>query len=100
MLTSEHAKILTFIYGPMTSNRIEQLKNDPRSIARISGFWNVFLGLSDYLLLDVPVLNEKEMLHFLEQIISINKSVQRYRQKKLSSQTLSHLYRIVCTRMM
>jgi hypothetical protein len=59
MLTSEHAKILTFIYGPMTSNRIEQLKNDPRSIARISGFWNVFLGLSDYLLLDVPVLNEK-----------------------------------------
>lgn len=60
MLTSEHAKILTLIYGPMTSTRVEQIKNDPGTVARASGFWNVFLGLSDYLLLDVPLLNEKD----------------------------------------
>ncbi len=59
MLTSEHAKVLTLIYGPMTSNRVEQIKNDPGAVARVSGFWNVFLGLSDYLLLDVPLLNEE-----------------------------------------
>lgn len=59
MLTSEHAKVLTLIYGPMTSTRVEQVKNDPGAVARVSGFWNVFLGLSDYLLLDVPLLNEE-----------------------------------------
>lgn len=59
MLTSEHAKVLTLIYGPMTSTRVKQIKNDPGSVARVSGFWNVFLGLSDYLLLDVPLLDEE-----------------------------------------
>ncbi|KNF09124.1 hypothetical protein CLPU_4c01700 [Gottschalkia purinilytica] len=59
MLTSEHARILTLIYGPMNATRIEQIKNNPSAVARVNGFWNVFLGLSDYLLLDVPILNEK-----------------------------------------
>ena len=43
----------------MTSTRVEQVKNDPGAVARVSGFWNAFLGLSDYLLLDVPLLNEE-----------------------------------------
>ena len=60
MLISEHARILTLIYGPMNSTRFEQIANNPSAVARVSGFWNVFLGLSDYLLLDAPLLDRKE----------------------------------------
>lgn len=58
MLTSENTKVLTIIYGPMTRTRVEQIKENPDKVAITSGFWNAFLGLSDYLLLDVPLLNE------------------------------------------
>lgn len=67
MLASEESCILTFIYGPMTESRVRQLENDPGVVAKKNGFWNVFLGLSNYLLLDVPIINQdKNMILFRE----------------------------------
>lgn len=60
MLTSEQQKIFTFIYGPMHKYKVEQIEHSPEEVAKNSGFWNVFLSLSDFILLDVPPIQPKK----------------------------------------
>lgn len=56
MLSSENAEVMTFIYGPLLKNNFDLLCKDPGELAKRSGFWRVFLALSDYFVLDVPLL--------------------------------------------
>jgi hypothetical protein len=56
MLSSENAEIMTFIYGPVIKNNYNLLCNSPKELAKRSGFWRVFMSLSDFFVLDVPLL--------------------------------------------
>lgn len=56
MLVPEDVEILTFVYGPVLHRNLELLYSDPDSLARSNGLWNTIIRMSDYLLLDVPVL--------------------------------------------
>lgn len=60
MLTSEKYEILSYIYGPMSEKSINLFINNFEDLARKSGFWNVFLSMSDAVLLDVPLLKTKK----------------------------------------
>jgi hypothetical protein len=56
MLSSENAEVMTFIYGPVLKNNYMSLCNNPASLALRSGFWRVFMSLSNFFVLDVPLL--------------------------------------------
>ncbi|QIU87369.1 hypothetical protein [Trueperella pyogenes] len=59
MLFGESTQVLTYIYGPMTKSRFDELIATPKTVAQKSGFWKVFLALSDLILVDSPeVRNE------------------------------------------
>lgn len=73
MLDSENISIFTYIYGPMTEARVNQIESDPNTVAKQSGFWNVFLALSDFLLLDVPIIaKDKNMTLYRENSVYKN----------------------------
>lgn len=59
MLTSERRDILTFLYGPIAGGNYRQLLENPAALAGRNGLWNAFLGISDLVLLDAPVLGEE-----------------------------------------
>jgi hypothetical protein len=56
MLSSENVEVMTFIYGPVIKNNYTLLCNNPNDLAQRSGFWRVFMSLSDFFVLDVPLL--------------------------------------------
>jgi len=56
MLTSEKVYVLSYIYGPLIERNYRLLFSDPIRLSEISGFWRAFLSLSDFLLLDAPLL--------------------------------------------
>lgn len=56
MLSASDVDILTFIYGPMIEANLKLLDNNPQKLADKNGLWRSILALSNYVLLDVPVL--------------------------------------------
>lgn len=57
MLSSTDSEIMTFIYGPVLARNYGLLETNPQALANGNGLWKSILGLSNYLLLDVPILN-------------------------------------------
>lgn len=60
MLSASDVDTLTFIYGPMIEANLKLLDNDPKSLAARNGLWRSILSLSNFVLLDVPVLSNKK----------------------------------------
>ena len=60
MLSSETAEIFTYIYGPLSNSNYKMLCNTPDKLANKNGFWRVFMSLSNYIALDVPLLNAEQ----------------------------------------
>lgn len=60
MLSSTDVEILTYIYGPMIENNLNLLDKDPIKLAERNGLWRSILALSNYVVLDVPVLARKK----------------------------------------
>lgn len=56
MLSSTDVDVLTYIYGPMLEKNLNLLDNDPIKLADKNGLWRSILALSNYVVLDVPVL--------------------------------------------
>ncbi|MDR2560808.1 MAG: hypothetical protein LBC63_03430 [Holophagales bacterium] len=63
MLTSDRVYILSCIYGPLIENNYQLLISDPIQLSKNNGFWQVFLSLSDFLLLDTQLLSTSETIH-------------------------------------
>lgn len=57
MLSNTRQNVLTFIYGPLLDTSYKQLLTDPKKLAGRNGLWKAVLSLSDYILLDCPVLH-------------------------------------------
>lgn len=56
MLSAEDVEILTYLYGPVIKNNYINLQKDPRRLAASNGLWKTIIALSNYLVLDVPLL--------------------------------------------
>ncbi len=57
MLTDENTEILTFMYGPVLYDNYNLLCTDPLKLADRNGLWKSIICLSDYIVLDCPILN-------------------------------------------
>lgn len=57
MLSSTDIDVMTYLYGPVLSRNYELLKNSPKTLANQNGLWKSILSLSDFVLLDVPILS-------------------------------------------
>ncbi len=56
MLTSETAEILTFIYGETSVATLKKLDKNILSLANENGLWNSIVSLSDFIILDAPLI--------------------------------------------
>lgn len=56
MLAGSDAQVLTYLYGPVVEANLKLLDADPKKLAQRNGLWRSILALSDYVVLDVPVL--------------------------------------------
>ena len=63
MLTSEKNCVLSYIYGPLIERNYHLLLSDPMHLSKINGFWRAHLSLSDFLMLDAPVLGTDEIVN-------------------------------------
>ena len=60
MLSNSDVDVITYIYGPMIEMNLQLLDNDSLQLARRNGLWRSILSLSDFVLLDVPVLAKQQ----------------------------------------
>jgi hypothetical protein len=58
MLASENEYILAYIYGPIIERNYQLLLSNPMRLSESSGFWRVFLSLSDFIFIDSPLLSD------------------------------------------
>lgn len=59
MLTSTHVEVMTYIYGPVIAKNLNLLVRSPKELASANGLWKSVLSLSNYVALDVPVLDNQ-----------------------------------------
>ena len=56
MLSNNDVDVMTYIYGPLIEKNLILLDSNPKKLAEKNGLWCSILALTNYLLLDVPVL--------------------------------------------
>ncbi len=59
MLSSSDVDVLTYIYGPITQPRLEMFDRRLLELADLNGLWRSILALSDFVMLDVPILSSE-----------------------------------------
>jgi len=60
MLSSSDVEMMSYIYGPIIEKNLKLLDTDSMKLAERNGLWRSILSLSNYVVLDVPVLAEKK----------------------------------------
>lgn len=56
MLSSSDVDVMTYLYGPMIEANLRLLDRNPIELADRNGLWRSILALSNYVVLDVPVI--------------------------------------------
>lgn len=60
MLSASDVDVMTYIYGPIIESNLNLLDQDPMTLADKNGLWRSILALSNYVVMDVPVLAKKQ----------------------------------------
>lgn len=60
MLSASDVHVMTYIYGPIIESNLNLLDQDPMTLADKNGLWRSILALSNYVVMDVPVLAKKQ----------------------------------------
>lgn len=60
MLSSSDVDVISYIYGPTIEANLRLLDTNPDKLADKNGLWRSILSLSDFVVLDVPVLARKK----------------------------------------
>lgn len=71
MLSDSDVDIITYIYGPMIEANLNLLDTDPFALANKNGLWHSILALSNFVILDVPVLAKRK--YDVERIYDTNR---------------------------
>lgn len=75
MLVGEEPEVLTFIYGPMLKSNLKLFDENIVELSNRNGLWKSFVGLSDFIILDSPVIPVSKGIQSTRQIDnSMNKS--------------------------
>jgi hypothetical protein len=79
MLTSEKVYVLSYIYGQLIESNYHLLLSNPIRLSEVNGFWRAFLSLSDFLLLDAPLLDtSKKVIKTISNFIDNRNIKQKY----------------------
>lgn len=87
MLSDNKNETLTILYGPVLFKNYDLLLNHPKQLARTNGLWKSILSLSDFLILDVPILS-KPSVKDVEEIINTSALKQYYTHNKQDNPNL------------
>lgn len=67
MLAGENTEILTFVYGPLVEGNLRVVDSDIMKLALKNGLWKSFIGLSDIIIIDAPVIgNNKQAIRIID----------------------------------
>jgi len=61
MLSDNDNEIMTILYGPILYRNYNLLMNDSETLANNNGLWKSILALSNYVLLDAPILRNSHV---------------------------------------
>lgn len=92
MISNNNNDVLTFIYGPLLRANYTKLVNHSDKLAEDNGLWNTIISLSDYLLLDVPLIpNSKKDPNDIADLIDLgNHKISEVKDyKKIEMKTFS-----------
>lgn len=91
MLTSETAEILTFVYGETSAATLKKLDKNILSLANGNGLWSAIVSLSDFIILDAPIIPKKDGAQNIIRIIQnkANKSTALAQAGKPSNMVIS-----------
>ena len=81
MLSDKDNEYLTIIYGPIFYKNYIQLTKNPYLLARSNGLWKSILALSDFLLLDAPILKNPSISD-IEEILDTSDIKRHYLGEK------------------
>lgn len=59
MLSASDVDVITYIYGPMIESNLILLDGNPLDLANRNGLWKSILSLSNFVVLDMPVIANK-----------------------------------------
>ena len=68
-LLNNDIEVMTLIYGPILSSNLELLNKDIHSLASQNGLWKSIIALTDFIVLDAPILTNKKITHHINTII-------------------------------
>lgn len=88
MLSDNDNEIMTILYGPILHTNYELLMNHPETLARNNGLWKSILALSDYVLLDAPILGSRKVKD-VETLMHTTGLKQKYTQTTHNSSTIT-----------
>lgn len=61
MLSDNDNEIMTILYGPILHRNYQLLMKHPETLAANNGLWKSILALSNYVLLDAPILGDRSL---------------------------------------
>lgn len=88
MLSDNDNEIMTILYGPILNKNYELLVNDPETLAGNNGLWKSILSLSNYVLLDAPILGSRKLKDVKELLFTTGLK-QKYTQITHHSSTIT-----------
>lgn len=92
MLSDKHNEIMTILYGPILYSNYDLFINDRLKLANKNGLWKSILALSDYVLLDAPILGNKQLTDVEELIFTTGIKQHYTRPSKQSNQIIGNAF--------
>lgn len=91
MLNRTELDVLLYVYGPIYETSQEQLKKGEKSLLMKNGLWNTFFSLSDYLLIDSPIVSsaDRHYVQFLDNTLFKRKRLERTGTGRLRNRAVS-----------
>lgn len=85
MLSDNDNEIMTILYGPILYRNYQLLMNNADTLAKNNGLWKSILALSNYVLLDAPILGNSKVKDVEELLFTTGYKQQYMRLKKYAS---------------
>ena len=87
-MLSNNTSIISVIYGPLIKDNLDLLDKNPLLLAKKNGLWRSILSLSDYVIIDSPVLSVKQYdANRIYDTSSIKKHYEKLRTKEAIEKT-------------
>lgn len=85
-LLDNDIEIMTLIYGPILDSNLSLLNKDIKSLASQNGLWKSIIALSDFILLDSPILKNKSISSHISVLIDNTNIKSDYMKSSIQAQ--------------